>query len=184
MKKQTIPTLGALAVATVLALTGCGGGTTDDAGATTSDAAAAAATTGTGKVTVSEQWIKAADGMTSLFGTVTNDTDEDRTIVKAASDEAGMVQLHETVSTDSGGTTMQQKKGGFPLPAHQSKVLEPGGDHVMLMDLKKKLRAGDTVEVTLTLDDGTTVDVDAPVKAFSGAQESYAPTGDTSSSGQ
>jgi copper(I)-binding protein len=46
----------------------------------------------------------------------------------------------------------------------------------MLMGLKKKLQAGDTVTVTLTLDDGSAVKVQAPVKPFSGAKETYAPT--------
>lgn len=127
-------------------------------------------------ITVSNQWVKAEKSMTSLFGTVQNTTDQPRTIVKATSDAAGMVQLHETVSNGSGGMTMKEKKDGFALPAHGSKTLEPGGDHVMLMDLHHALKAGDTVKVTLTLDDGSTVAVSAPVKEFAGAQESYAPS--------
>jgi copper(I)-binding protein len=36
------------------------------------------------------------------------------------------------------------------IPADSTVKLEPGGLHVMLLDLKKDLVVGDTVEVTLT----------------------------------
>jgi copper(I)-binding protein len=126
---------------------------------------------------VDDAWVKATDSdMTAMFGTVMNHSGKDRTIVSAKADVAGMVQLHETVADGSGATTMKEKKGGFPLSAGKSVTLQPGGDHVMLMGLKKKLQAGDTVTVTLTLDDGSAVKVQAPVKPFSGAKETYAPT--------
>lgn len=43
----------------------------------------------------------------------------------------------------------------------------------MLMGLAGPLQAGDEVELTLTLDDGTTVDASVPVKDYSGANETY-----------
>jgi copper(I)-binding protein len=47
--------------------------------------------------------------------------------------------------------------------------LKPGGFHVMLMDLKQPLKAGDTVPVTLVIESGgkqETVEVSAPVRAL------------------
>ncbi|RII43517.1 copper chaperone PCu(A)C [Galactobacter valiniphilus] len=179
MRKNLTTTLIALSAAAALGLTGCG--------ASTSNATGTAAATSTqaahDSVMIADAWVKAStqkDGMSALFGVVTNHTGAERTIVKASSDAAGMVQLHTTVTTAGGGTEMKEKEGGFPLAAGASVTLEPGADHVMLMGLKRDLEAGDTVDVTLTLDDGTEVKVSAPVKAFSGAQESYAPTGDSS----
>lgn len=170
--KKTLLSLSACALATGLALTGCGSNT--DAG---SEQTSAPSSQQAETVTVEDPWIKATDSdMTAMFGTVTNPTAKDRTIVKADADGAGMVQLHETVPTSGGSTEMREKKDGFPLPASGSTTLEPGADHVMLMGLKKELAAGDTLKVTLTLDDDSTVEVEAPVKPFSGAKESYAPS--------
>ena len=53
--------------------------------------------------------------------------------------------------------------------------LQPGGYHLMLMDLKAPLRAGDTVALTLVVEakDGQkeTLTVKAPVKALGGMAE-------------
>ncbi|MDR2256616.1 MAG: copper chaperone PCu(A)C [Arthrobacter sp.] len=180
MRKNLKTTLIALSAAAALSLTGCGAqgasGTADPTPSTTASQQQEG-------VSIADAWVKAStkkDGMSALFGVVTNHSGTERTIVKATSDVAGMVQLHTTVATAGGGTEMKEKEGGFPLAAGASVTLEPGGDHVMLMDLKQDLEAGQTVNVTLTLDDGTEVAVSAPVKAFAGAQESYAPTGDSS----
>lgn len=134
-------------------------------------------------VAVEDGWVKATKDkkdMSALFGKIKNSSDQERTIVKATSDSAGMVQLHTTETTANGGSVMKEKEGGFPVPAGGSITFEPGGNHVMLMGLKSVLKAGDTVKVTLTMDDGSSTVVEAPVKAFSGAQETYAPSGDSS----
>ncbi|QAY64771.1 copper chaperone PCu(A)C [Xylanimonas allomyrinae] len=125
-------------------------------------------------LSVADPWVKAAEsGMTAAFGTLTNDGADDATVVSAASDVAGEVQLHETVIDSSGQGTMREKDGGFLVPAGGTFDLEPGGDHVMLMDLKAPLEAGDQVTFTLAFADGSTLDVTAPVKDYAGANESY-----------
>lgn len=127
-------------------------------------------------VTVADQWVKAAPtGMTGFFGTLKNSGSRDVTVVSATSAAAGKVELHEVVAQPGGGSTMQPKQGGFVIPAGGTHVLAPGADHVMLMDLKKPLQVGSDVEVTLSLDDGSTVPVTAQVRDFPGAGESYAP---------
>jgi periplasmic copper chaperone A len=58
---------------------------------------------------------------------------------------------------------------GLELPAGQAVELKPGGYHVMLMDLKRPLKAGDTVAVTLVVVGADkkreTIEVQAPVRA-------------------
>lgn len=125
-------------------------------------------------VSVTDPWVKAVDGdMTAMFGTITNDGDEDVVVTGAETDAAGMVELHETVANDDGSMAMQEKEGGFTIPAHGEHELAPGGDHVMLMDVSKALKPGQTVTLTLSLEGGDTVDVEAPVKRFTGADENY-----------
>jgi periplasmic copper chaperone A len=60
------------------------------------------------------------------------------------------------------------------LPAGQAVQLAPGGYHVMLMDLKQQLKGGDSVPLTLVIEDKDgkreTLELKAPVRAL-GAPE-------------
>jgi copper(I)-binding protein len=56
------------------------------------------------------------------------------------------------------------------LPAGKAVELKPSGYHVMLMDLKQQLKAGDSVPLTLVIEgkDGKreTLEIKAPVRAL------------------
>ena len=52
------------------------------------------------------------------------------------------------------------------VPAKGETALRPGGLHLMIFGLKKPLVPGDTVRLTLTFDDGSRVQVAAPVRAM------------------
>jgi len=56
------------------------------------------------------------------------------------------------------------------LPAGQTVELKPGGYHVMLMDLKAPVKAGEVVPLTLTLESAggqrSTLDIQAEVRAL------------------
>ena len=128
-------------------------------------------------VVISDQWAKAADtGMTGVFGTLKNAGATEATVVSAASPSAGRVELHEVVG-QPGSTVMQPKKDGFAIPAGGTHILAPGGDHLMLMDLKAPLKPGSEIEVTLTFADGATLPFTAQVRDFAGAGENYQPSG-------
>ncbi|MCA0329468.1 MAG: copper chaperone PCu(A)C [Actinobacteria bacterium] len=163
----------AVAAVAALALAACG---SSGSGSTTSSAPA-------GPVTASDPWVKTAEtGMTAAFMKLTNTTGKDIVLVKAATPAAGMVELHEMAMKD-GQMVMQPKEGGIPIKAGASAMLEPGGDHIMLMDIPKPIAAGETVALTLTFDDGTTLSVDAVAKDFDGGNESYEPSPSMSMSG-
>lgn len=147
------------------ALAGCGSSTGGTA--TTSSPEGAS-------ITVSDGWVKAADsGMTSAFAVLENHGDDPVTVVSARSSSAASVELHTTVRDASGSSAMQVAEGGFTVPAGASLSLEPGGDHLMLMGLTGPIAPGDTVTVTLSLEDGTTYAFTALAKAYSGADETY-----------
>lgn len=44
---------------------------------------------------------------------------------------------------------MREMAGGLPLPAGETVTLQPGGYHVMLLDIAEPLEAGDEIELTL-----------------------------------
>jgi hypothetical protein len=63
---------------------------------------------------------------------------------------------------------------GIALPAGKTVALEPGGYHIMLMELKQTLKAGDTVPLTLVIETADKqrreVQVKATVRALNSAQ--------------
>ena len=128
-------------------------------------------------VSITDAWVKSAEeGMSAAFGVLGNDGAADVTIVSASTEASPMVELHETVANDAGEMVMQPKAGGIPVKAGGSATLEPGGDHIMLMELTGPVKVGDDVALTLTFDDGTTLEVTAPAKEFDGGNESYEPS--------
>ncbi|RZT64474.1 copper chaperone PCu(A)C [Leucobacter luti] len=162
--------LSGAALAAGLLLTGCSTtpATSDTNGAAQETSAATAASS----FEIVDGWAKAGDGMTGVFGSLTNSGDSDLTLTSVASPAAAMVELHETV-VSGGSSVMREVDGGFVIPAGGSFELEPGGNHIMFMDLPKPLLAGDEVELTLTFDDGSTVETSVLVKDYDGAQENY-----------
>jgi periplasmic copper chaperone A len=136
--------------------------------------APAPAPTGAGALSVSDPWVKAADGdMTAAFGTLTNSSDAQVRVVSATSDAASSVELHETATGADGAMVMQEKEGGILLAPGATHELAPGGDHLMLMGLTAPVLPGQDVTVTLTTEDGSTFELTAPARSFAGANEEY-----------
>ena len=71
---------------------------------------------------------------------------------------AAATEIHETVvvadSTGSGGgdRMMMRPVAFIELPPGEAVQLKPGGYHIMLLDLKKPLKAGTHVKLTLILE--------------------------------
>ncbi|MCT1829747.1 copper chaperone PCu(A)C [Brevibacterium luteolum] len=179
MKKTIAFRTAAAASALGLALTlaACGSNGSNDASteAGGTDAQQDEAVTAESALTLEDGWVKAVDkdhGMTAVFGTLKNSSDQDIHFTGAESSVAGMAELHETVEDNSGSTKMQEKEGGFVIPAGGELKLEPGGDHIMLMKLKEGIEPGAEVTTTLKTDAGD-LDVTVPAKEFAGAQEEY-----------
>lgn len=171
--RRTTTTLTLLLAAGSLGLTGCSADGPAAGGTTT-------VTTAADSVSVEDAWVKAADeGMTAGFGELTNAGATDVTVVAASTEASTTTELHETAPDSSGEMSMTEVAGGFVIPAGETLTLEPGGHHLMLMDLAGPVRAGDEVTFTLTFSDDSTAGFTAPVKDFTGAQESYDADTDT-----
>lgn len=82
----------------------------------------------------------------ALYMTLTGGDKADR-LVGASTAFAGSVELHETVTNDDGTTGMRMMEG-LDLAAGGTLTLEPGGNHLMLVDAER-LEIGDMIEVTL-----------------------------------
>ena len=97
--------------------------------------------------------------------TITNGRVADDELVGVSAPEVtNDASLHETTDDGSGMTGMQHVDG-IVIPAGKTVALEPGGYHVMLMDLLEELKAGDRVTLTLTFEQTGPVEVSAEVRA-------------------
>ena len=76
----------------------------------------------------------------------------DLTLIKVESPAADFVEIHK-MSMNNGTMEMRMLEE-LKLPAGQTVKLEPGGFHLMLIDLKKPLQDGASVDFTLHLKDG------------------------------
>ncbi len=169
------------ALALTLGLGACGGSATTTS--TTTPAATAAKASGqAASVTVSDPWVKAVDtGMTGAFFVLKNTGSSPVHLVSAKSTISPMMQLHETVMGTGGTMAMQEKPGGFTIPAGGSHEFKPGSDHVMFMGISAPVKSGTTVTFTLAFEDGSTLPVTAEVRTFTGAKETYVPGATTGS---
>lgn len=154
----------------------CGSSSSGGAATTSS-----ATTTAVEPITITQAWIRTTEGamdttMVPLFITIKNSTANELSIKSGSSTVAGRVEFHEMAMKD-GKMVMQPKAAGIKIPAGGSTMLKPGGDHVMLMDLKQALPVGAEVTVELTFSDGTTKKVTAPVKKFADGNAQYATGG-------
>jgi len=85
-------------------------------------------------------------------------------LLSASSPAAGEVQLHE-MAMEGSVMKMRQVKD-IPVPAGGSVELKPGGLHLMLMNIKAPLAAGESVPVKLKFAKAGEVEVKMPVNAM------------------
>jgi protein SCO1 len=91
--------------------------------------------------------VPTGDGPAALYVTVANRATSADTLIGASTRVAGSVELHGHVQRD--GTMLMQRVAGVPVQPGDSLRLEPGGYHLMLLDLTRTLAAGDTFTVDL-----------------------------------
>ena len=68
---------------------------------------------------------------------------------------------------------MTEAEDGFVIPAGGEFVLEPGGNHLMLMELDAVIEPGEFVEFTLEFDGGGSLTFEAEARTYAGANEDY-----------
>ena len=86
--------------------------------------------------------------MGGAFMKIHNDEAKQDFLVGGSSPVADRVEVHTHVN-DNGVMRMREVKGGIPLEAKGVTELKPGSYHVMFMGLKKPLKEGEKVPVTL-----------------------------------
>ena len=120
------------------------------------------------QTTVKEAWVRgtvASQKSTGLYAQIASPGGGK--LVAVSSPLAGAAEIHEM---EMDGNVMRMRVlPAIELPAGKTVELKPGGYHVMLLELKQELKAGETVPLTLVVEgaDGKreNIDIKATVKA-------------------
>jgi periplasmic copper chaperone A len=99
----------------------------------------------------------------AVFMRIVNRGVASRGLVSGKSDAADVVELHSHTMDE--GMMRMRRIERIEIPGQGAVSLEPGGLHLMLIGLKRDLVPGDTLDLTLYLDDGTDLEVKVPVRA-------------------
>jgi len=101
---------------------------------------------------------------TSLAGylVIKNTGSADDQLLSASADFAGMVMLHKSVIGSNNVATMQEVQS-IDIPAGQTVTLQPGGFHIMFMNLKTTPQVGNKITLTLVFQKAGTISVQADV---------------------
>jgi copper(I)-binding protein len=123
-----------------------------------------------GQVSVEKPWSRATPPGAKVgagFMQLRNAGAADR-VVGASSPVAGRVEMHVTVR--EGDVMKMREVKSFEVPAGGSFELKPGGGHLMLMDLKRPLKKGEQVPLTLRLEKAGEVKVELSVEEMGARQ--------------
>ena len=124
------------------------------------------------QVSVKEPWVRATVAQQKATGAFMQLVSAaGGRLVSASSPVAGVVEIHEMAM--DGNVMKMRAIAGLDLPAGKAVALKPGGYHVMLMDLKQGLQAGQSVPITLVVEGPggkrETVQVSATVRPLAAA---------------
>lgn len=120
-----------------------------------------------GRLTVREAWARPVaieGGNSAAYMVLANGGARPVRVVSVRTPAANEAGLHRTI-IDADGLARMRPLAEAVVPAGDSLVFEPGGDHVMLVGVRA-LMAGDAVEVTFLTADGEEIVARAVVRDF------------------
>jgi copper(I)-binding protein len=99
----------------------------------------------------------------AIYLEIVNNSNTDYNLVNVSSDVANRVELHKSFVDEKGVSKMVQLDK-LVIPTKTSAVLQPGGMHIMLLDLKTILKVGDKFDLFLYFDNNIQKVVQVEVK--------------------
>ena len=116
------------------------------------------------QVTIKEPWVRSTVPGQSATGAFMQLTArQDTKLIAVRSPVAGIVEVHEML-VDKGIMKMRSVDK-LLLPAGKTVELRSGGYHVMMMDLKRQIKTGDEVPLTIEFESSQGQRVTVDVKA-------------------
>jgi hypothetical protein len=118
------------------------------------------------QITVTDPYVRAVPPVvrnSAAFMQINNSSAEEQFLVSASTPVAATVELHMHTMDD--GVMRMRQIAHVHLPPNGTATLQPGGLHIMLLDLKGPLDLGDQVPITLTFEDGSSKEISAEVRS-------------------
>ena len=119
-------------------------------------------------VTVESPWVRATvPGQSATGAYMTLRSSGNAAVVGVTTPVAGLANIHQM--TLEGGVMKMRELKRLSLPAGKPVELKSGSYHIMIMDLKQSLSAGDSVPLTLRIESGgmmENLEVKAAVRAL------------------
>lgn len=126
-------------------------------------------------ISVTDAWARATMPGQKVSGAYMQiQSDADARLVGVSSPAVPRVEIHE-MKMDGDVMRMRELKA-IDLPKGRTVSLEPGGFHLMLMNLKKPIVAGDIIPLTLVVESGgkkQTLEVKAEARAMDGGMQHH-----------
>ncbi|HET9911210.1 MAG TPA: copper chaperone PCu(A)C [Anaerolineales bacterium] len=101
----------------------------------------------------------------AVYVTIKNKGNEPDRLISASTTAAKTVELHESYMDENGVMGMRPLEGGLEIPAGEAVKLEPGGNHIMLIDLVEPLVPGTKINVALQFEKSGEVVLEVEIKA-------------------
>ncbi len=100
--------------------------------------------------------------------TIVNTGKTDDRLVAATSDISARAQIHES-KMDNGVMEMKELPDGLAIPAGATVTFKPGSYHIMFMDLKRRVKPGDSIHAELEFAKAGKIAVTFPAASSMGA---------------
>ena len=104
----------------------------------------------------------AGSGNGAVYLTIVNSGGAPDALLSASSDVAAAAELHE--SYEESGMMMMRPVAKLGVSAGGKLEMKPGGYHLMLLNLKRQLKAGQVINLTLVFEKAGRLAVKAKVK--------------------
>lgn len=119
-------------------------------------------------VRIHNAWIRSAPSnvrVLAAYMTITNTSIETRALTAVSSTFFKKIEIHRTEVHNGMAKMISQNK--LIISAGETVSLEPGGYHLMLIDPVSVPKEGEQVDMELRFDDGSILNIKAPVRAGS-----------------
>jgi len=121
-----------------------------------------------GDINIEHPWTRATPAGAKVAGgyvTIENFGSKPDRLLSATMEASKQVELHEMSLTD-GVMRMRGLPNGIPLPAGGRIELQPGGFHIMFLDLQRPLKQGEKVGGTLVFERAGVVQIEFQIDAI------------------
>ena len=120
-----------------------------------------------GPLKLEQPWTRATPAGAKIAGgylVVTNTGSAPDRLLGGTSEVSGKVEVHEMAMKD-GVMTMRGLPEGLEIKPGAKTELKPGSYHLMLMDLKRQLKEGESIKATLNFEKAGPVAVELSVQS-------------------